>query len=330
MNEVFFTIIIPTYNSSSSIGDSLDSIYHNCNGKTNFEVIVVDDGSTDNTEDVLKAYKTSRLGLTVLKQENSGPNVARNYALSKSKGSHVLFLDSDDVFKAGFLDILYETIKKDNPCVINFGYEFYDTEAKRVISASKYKCDSTLKGYDILKSSLLSNGISGVCWNKCIRRDVISNNDIFFYPDKMHGRDILFTRQVAYFSRRAVIKNNILVSSQYRHGSFSRSFGKNNLLSAVDLVDKHLDFFSGNLTDERMQDLKFALDRHLAYILVLSSFRVNNYREFFEYSGLIKVESIKYNFSYNIIFNIMVFLVKQPKLLWIVSKLCNKLGYKPY
>ena len=94
------SIIIPTYNRASMLREAIQSVLDQT--YSDFEVIVVDDGSTDETQEVVKAFSDSRI--RYIFQENGGRSKARNRALSLAQGRYIAFLDSDDLFLAGKLE----------------------------------------------------------------------------------------------------------------------------------------------------------------------------------------------------------------------------------
>lgn len=93
MSTPFFSVIIPTYNRASLLKEALDSVFSQT--FSDYEVIVVDDGSTDETLEILKSYGDKIQALT---QKNSGPGAARNLGAEIAKGEYLAFLDSDDVW----------------------------------------------------------------------------------------------------------------------------------------------------------------------------------------------------------------------------------------
>lgn len=105
-----FSVIMPTFNRSAIIRESLNSVFHQT--FEDFEFIVVDDGSTDNTCDVISEYSQIKLIL----QENSGPGAARNLAVQHASGEYLAFLDSDDIWFPWTLET-YQHIITDNPGV---------------------------------------------------------------------------------------------------------------------------------------------------------------------------------------------------------------------
>lgn len=106
MNHPFFSIIIPTYNRADTIGRSIDSIL----GQTyiDWELIIIDDGSTDDTYKVVGAYDDIRI--RYVRQENQERSAARNHGIRVSQGNWICFLDSDDVYLYEHLEVLYHAI----------------------------------------------------------------------------------------------------------------------------------------------------------------------------------------------------------------------------
>lgn len=102
------TVIIPVYNAEKYLADTLRSILSQT--FTNFEVICIDDGSTDKSADILSMYEKKDKRIKVVKQENKGVIVARNNAVKLAKGEFIYFLDSDDVIDERLLEKSYNAI----------------------------------------------------------------------------------------------------------------------------------------------------------------------------------------------------------------------------
>ncbi|ALW87098.1 hypothetical protein AUC43_19680 [Hymenobacter sedentarius] len=117
----FFSIVIPTYNRATFIGATLDSVL--AQTYEALEILVVDDGSQDNTAEVVAQYADPRL--CYYPKENAERGVARNYGFVRAKGQYVLFLDSDDLFHAGHLATLHRKIEElEHPNFIATKYDF--------------------------------------------------------------------------------------------------------------------------------------------------------------------------------------------------------------
>ena len=110
MKGVFFSVIIPAYNRKYFLKIAVESVLSQ--SFQDFELIIVDDGSTDSTKTLIKEYLNFSRKIHYLYQENKGPASARNKGIKKAKGEFICFLDSDDRYRINKLEITYEFIKK--------------------------------------------------------------------------------------------------------------------------------------------------------------------------------------------------------------------------
>jgi len=118
MSEV--SVIIPLYNKGKYIARALDSIF--AQTYQDFEVIVVDDGSTDNGPDIVKQYADPRL--RIIRQQNAGPGAARNRGIAESLAFYVAFLDADDEWLPGFLSRYTMRLETNPGCDLVIGPYF--------------------------------------------------------------------------------------------------------------------------------------------------------------------------------------------------------------
>lgn len=107
ISEILLSIIIPCYNCADFIGETIDSLENQtCK---DFEVICINDGSTDNTLDTLTAWQAkSQLEIKIINQKNAGVSTARNRGIDEAKGKYMLFLDSDDIYNKDFVKLMLE------------------------------------------------------------------------------------------------------------------------------------------------------------------------------------------------------------------------------
>jgi glycosyltransferase involved in cell wall biosynthesis len=116
----FFSLIIPTYNRVSIIGKTIDSALNQ--SFEGFELIIVDDGSTDNTEEFVSSYDDDRI--RYFKKTNEERAIARNYGATKAQGEFVYFLDSDDIIYSNHLEEASKYINRENRRLFFQQYEF--------------------------------------------------------------------------------------------------------------------------------------------------------------------------------------------------------------
>ena len=103
-SNIQISIIIPVYNTEKYIQKCIDSLYQQ---NLNIEIIFIDDGSTDNSKEIINNYSKKDDRIKVLSQNNQGPAVARNLGLEVAQGNYIAFLDSDDWIENNSLEMLY-------------------------------------------------------------------------------------------------------------------------------------------------------------------------------------------------------------------------------
>ncbi|CAH7043507.1 Glycosyl transferase family 2 [Vibrio chagasii] len=327
MSRIKFSIIIPYYNAEDFLEETIFSILQS--NYSNFEIILVDDGSTDSSYELCLNIKNQHRDrrIILLNQNNQGPNVARNLALENAVGEYVLFIDADDLFDSDiFLKLEPHTVDYDYIC---YGIDFFDDTTKKQLSI-KAPYNKFYNRKTVVLEVFDNNILLGICWNKCISLRFLNENNIRFEPDKMHGRDILFSRECAVHSNRVLCISDILIHSRYRKGSFSRSFGDSNIFSAIDLAKKHLDKFEMSVGKSEVCS---SIIKHFNYILILSSFRSLSYQDFRHHYHLIEnakeeleIKTRNLNFKQQLI---SIYLCNS-RLSWIISRFIRQIGYKPY
>lgn len=118
------SVIIPAYNASAFIGKCLESIQ--CQTLSDIEVIVVDDGSTDNTREIVGAFASKDVRISLIKQQNSFAGVARNNGMKHAEGEYLYFLDADDFIAETMLEDMVDRMEIDSSDVALCRSEYYD------------------------------------------------------------------------------------------------------------------------------------------------------------------------------------------------------------
>lgn len=136
MEDKLVSIIMPTYNCAKFIGKTIESVI--AQTYENWELIIVDDCSKDNTEEVVSKYKDNRIKYHRL-ENNSGAAVARTEAMKKARGSYMSFLDSDDLWKKDKLEKQLEFMNKNNYNFTCTEYEQIDEEGNKLNKVIKVK-----------------------------------------------------------------------------------------------------------------------------------------------------------------------------------------------
>lgn len=181
------SVIIPFYNSIDTISIMLDSIL---NGSIlPSEIILVDDGSTDNSKVLVNEYVTKYPFIRVLSQEHKGVSAARNLGLSKATGTWISFLDSDDYIEPDMFSLMLQAINSSTSTVDGCICGYY-THKDGIITPYAYSGKTTLSSSDILKSMFLDDSIRGFLFIRLFRRNLI--RDLHFDTDVFASEDLLF------------------------------------------------------------------------------------------------------------------------------------------
>ncbi|MCU7618344.1 glycosyltransferase family 2 protein [Chryseobacterium sp. PBS4-4] len=148
MNAISVSVIIPIYNTEKFLSETIESVLSQ--SFDDFELILVNDGSTDNSGIICENYLKKDNRIQYFIQENSGVSVARNLGLSKAYGEYVFFLDSDDILDSEFLKTSYEAAKNQNSYITIVGKEF----CKRLPNVSALPTCAQFLKMDFLKKHL--------------------------------------------------------------------------------------------------------------------------------------------------------------------------------
>lgn len=193
------SVIIPVYNMEKSLEICIKSILNQ--DYQNFELILVDDGSKDNSYDICKKICSQDNRVRCIHTENQGSGPARNTGISESKGKYIYFPDADDYIVPNALSILVELMDNDKYDLIVFGYNSLD-KCGNTISEKKYtaKVLSAVEARNNYSDYILMSSeycIQGAPWNKFFNGDIIRNNNIQYPSLRRHQDEGFISRYVA-------------------------------------------------------------------------------------------------------------------------------------
>ncbi len=186
---MFFSIIIPIYNSEKSLTKCLEAI--KVQSFNDFEVIMVDDGSNDNSMFVCQSIVSNDYRFRVIHQDNRGPSAARNTGLKAAEGEYICFVDSDDYVAENYLESLKKFIDNDQPDMVFFGYHRVDHKGQAFETILP---PGDIQGIPLL-NMLSERNMFGYTWIKCISRKILS--DVIFPEDMSLFEDEVFTCHVS-------------------------------------------------------------------------------------------------------------------------------------
>lgn len=182
MNKADISIIVPIYNAEKYLNKCIKSILNQT--KKELEIILINDGSTDNSEKIIKNYKDKRI--KYFKNKNQGIGKTRNFGIEKSSGKYIMFLDSDDFLEKNACELLFNKAENNNlDLVICDFYKIFDNENIEEVRQPNFS-DSTLKD----NPNILNENLAP--WAKLYKKELIKKNNIQFV-ENLKYEDAPFT-----------------------------------------------------------------------------------------------------------------------------------------
>lgn len=197
------SVIIPAYNVELFISECLTSVI----GQTyqNLEIIVIDDGSTDNTLEKIRYFADLDSRVVVVSQKNQGVSAARNKGLSLAGGEYVTFIDSDDTYNPDSIEIMVQALEEKNTDCVNVQYILREKDdankRNNVVSTFPvkfYMFETKEEKIDFLVKELSPYYVGYEVWDKLYRLDIIKRNEISFDEKNIIGEDLGFN--IKFFS----------------------------------------------------------------------------------------------------------------------------------
>ena len=205
------SVVIPCYNSEKYIEKTLDSI---CNQTfDNYEIICVNDGSTDGTLDILKKYEKKLKNFIVISKQNDRGATTIRTGLKEASGEYVCVIDNDDYVSPDYIKELYNTIKSENADIAICGFQREDFETKKVISREmNNKRKSIIVSDDYGKLLEINTSL----WNKMFKSNIIKT---VINVDNLFGMDMIYLAYMYPKTHKIAFNENILYYYQVREKS---------------------------------------------------------------------------------------------------------------
>lgn len=240
MNNPLVSIVMPVYNGALCLRPCIDSLL--CQTMTDFQLICVDDGSTDDTPQILADYVQRDQRVRVLTQLNQGAGPARNNGFSVATGEYLIFLDADDLFEPNFLQLMYQRGSETGADVVVCRSDSFDHTTGEKLPSDWMRKDFFLQG-----KTLFSPKEAGTCllqvfygwpWDKMFRREFLERETLEF-PALAHSEDVVLIYGALAVSSRIALVEDILVHyrlHQKNSRSASRSMNPEEAWRAIELI----------------------------------------------------------------------------------------------
>ena len=249
MNDYLISIIIPVYNVEKFLCDCLESVI--AQTYEQYEVLLVDDGSTDSSAKICKEYCERDSRFRLICKENGGASSARNAGLKEALGEYIYFLDSDDWLEKDALEALIKCARKESADVVFC--EAYAVNEKtgevRTQNYSYHDFYETGIPHKQMKSMVKNKEFHVVVWLLLLKKEMLMRNHLAFIEGIMY-EDVVFTYQVFCLAERAAHVHRVLYNRRYRDDSVMTSKkSERNFLSALRAYNEIVSF-SESLPEE--------------------------------------------------------------------------------
>lgn len=256
------SIVIPVYNVEKYIEKCVFSILEQ--SFSDFELILVDDGSTDGSLGLLEGFQESSPDkVRVITQQNKGASVARNAGIVESKSDYIMFVDSDDFLEKDMLELMYESaIKNDSDLVLCNAKVVTDEECKFIREWSSGEL--TQKVQSIFENKDLINTVLPAPWGKLYKKELFTQNEISF-PLGLRNQDLGTTPRILSHCNRISKVNKPLYNYRYRTGSAMRTYDYKIMDAAKNLEIVKRYFEKRDLAEEFSEQLEYLFIEHLLF-----------------------------------------------------------------
>lgn len=219
-----YSILIPVYNVEKYLEKCLNSVL--AQTYTDYEVILVDDGSTDSSSEICDRYSEDKR-IHVYHKKNSGLLLTRRYSLKLAAGEYILFLDSDDFWDPNLLETVDKVVCEYKPDMVMYRYRKVDEDGipkKDMINILPDRSVYTEENKRTLLRKVVETSELNNMWSKCVKRNIIDiDRDYSEFGDK-RGEDILQSTPLFINSKKAVYINDVLYNYRLSQSGRCRNF----------------------------------------------------------------------------------------------------------
>lgn len=330
------SVIVPVYNVERYINRCVDSIL--AQTFTDFELILVDDGSPDGCPAICDEYAKRDRRVKVIHKENAGVSAARNTGLDKARGKYILFVDSDDYITPGLLKNAYGAAIEEKADCVYFNCRFDTKECPKMgkLKDTKYEVGIyTLDSKEDIFNYLIHNILDirakktgWSVWSRLFKRKIIKKNKLSFC-DTCHGfaEDMAFVLEYTMFAKKIVgIRNPYYVYRQRPGSIMNKSHGISRLDDMTEVALHVKDVFNTVFTEPEEAKLFGVLHYLMMFVQYDEFIDRPTFKELGEHTKRIK-KFVEYSENTRLIFECKDFLVKEygenfTKRIFFLSEYC--------
>lgn len=315
-NKRMISIIMPVYNSEKYVSEAIESV---CNQSyENWELLIVNDGSTDHTQEIIENYSEKDSRIKVFHRKNEGVSMARNFALNQIRGEYVTFIDSDDAYHTDRVKKMYQVFEQNTNCDIVFSRhkEFTGKLNTREVSGTE---EIVISDDDILKK-VISDSKNHFIWNMMIKSEIAKKEK--FAPIRF-AEDFCYVRDCAWHCRQMAVLDEVLYFYRRDNANAMTShfFSEKYILDYMKLVENIYgfcknheleDIFYKKMVAHEYAQNSMRIRKSTSYLKFVTCMNNKEFRE-----GIIFADASQCSFFEKVLFGMIKYKIYIPFAFWI-------------
>lgn len=233
---MLLSLVLPVYNVEAYLGKCIESCLCQDLPKSEYEIIIVIDGSPDHSIDVAKSYQKKNDNIKIVVRENGGLSAARNTGLKEAKGEFVWFIDSDDYIEENCLEEIYRVMSENSLEVLWLKWknrnEFHD-------EIPLYDCTLCKEDYKVQEGLKFMNSVMGIyyfAWSFVFRREFLVSNG-FHFKEGLFYEDTEFAFHVLPHVKRIQLLDRVCYTYNIRQGSIAQTISTKKIDDLLSIVE---------------------------------------------------------------------------------------------
>lgn len=252
---MFFSVIVPVYNVEKYLSECIDSIL--MQSFTDFELILVNDGSTDGSGQICDRYAESDNRINVIHKPNGGLSDARNAGTRGAQGEYIIYIDSDDYISSkDFFKSIYESVKGSDILLYKH-QKFFDTDGQLLPCGYSYENINAEDAFVVkLRKLVIGDAFYGMAWIKAFRRELVIRNDIEFEVGLL-GEDMDWNYHLITHAQSLAVIDEPFIAYRQRANSITTSIKLKNLTDFIYILEKWSKKIQEEIKDQEFKETLF-------------------------------------------------------------------------
>ena len=267
---MFFSIILPIYNVEKYLSECIESILKQT--FTDYEVILVDDGSTDQSGAICDEYVARNPQFQVIHKKNGGLSEARNFGIARAIGQYIICIDSDDyIIPKSFLSDIHQCATSSEVDIIQYWFQkFMDGQAVNVPRSTPLATLVHLKEEDEILSGLVQkDAFTATAWSKAVRREILIRSGVEFKVGLTGEDNDWYLNLLVNNPCKIVLLSKICIAYRQRKGSISHTNKLKNLTDYLDVMKEYAEKIpNAPITNQKKTALLGTMAKYYVHLLI--------------------------------------------------------------